>query len=344
MKRRADGRWVRKVTLSDGNSKYFYSTAKSERSAVADFNKQILAFETAISAKNSFPCVAERWADETFPRIENNTLKQYKPAYQECIAFFKSRMIQDISPHDVKNFLSHLEKQGYSKKTIKNKFSVLSLIMKFALIEQIIPSNPCQLISVKLPNIRKKRTAISAEDIERIKHSASLDFGFFPLFLLYTGLRRGEAFALTPNDIDYENKTVSVTKTVEWIGNFPNIKNSPKTAAGNRVVPLADFLMPELIKRNKNKYIFQNSDGEIMRNHQITRAWNKYVAESSVSATPHELRHTYATMLFDANIDIKTAQTWLGHTDIKTTLDIYTHLSELRRTDSVNKWRSFLSL
>ena len=343
MKRRADGRWVKKITLPDGTPKYFYSIADTEKKAIKDIEMQLLEYKEEDVNKNLFSNVSQKWADDSFERLEHNTLKQYKPCLKACIDYFKGKMIQDITPVNVKHYIAMLEKNGYAKKTIKNRLSVLNLIMHSALVEQLIVSNPCQFVSIKTPNTREKRQAICAKDIAAIKEHADCTFGFFALFLLYTGLRRGEAFAITPKDIDYKNKTVSITKTVEWIGCKPNIKNRPKTVAGNRIVPLPGFLMPELIKRKNNKYIFQNSKGELMDNSQVTRNWNAYIKESGVKATPHMLRHTYATLLFDADIDVKTAQTWLGHTDIKTTLDIYTHLSEQRRESATEKWQAFLT-
>lgn len=342
MKRRPDGRWQKRITLSDGRSKLFYSSAKTERLAIADFNRQMLEYDNSVKNKNFFKTVAENWEDETFDNLENNSLKVYRPALRECIDFFGDKTVQEISPSDVKNFVTSYEKRGYAQKTIKNKLLVLNLIMKYALINQLITTNPCQFIVIKNTHKTEKRQQVSKETIELIRSSTDCTFGFFALFLLYTGLRRGEAFALTPKDIDYENQTLHITKTVEWIGNKPRIKNCPKTIAGNRVIPLPDILMPELIERKKHNYIFQNENGALMDNSQVTRAWNKYVKESGVDATPHMLRHTYATLLFDADIDVKTSQTWLGHTDIKTTLDIYTHLSEQRRENATEKWKLFV--
>lgn len=343
MKQRADGRWVKKITLSDGTVKYFYSNAKTERAATADFNKQVLEYEQNIVNKKTFESVALQWQLETFENLENNSLKVYKPACRECIEYFKGKMVQDITPSNVKNFVASYEAKGYSAKTIKNKLLVLNLIMKKAVIDQIISNNPCQLITVKTQAKRVKRQAITKAEIEKIKSNSASEFGFIALFLLYTGMRRGEAFALTPQDINFEEQTVHVSKTVEWLGSRPQIKNCPKTEAGNRIIPIPNILLPELLKRKNQKYLFQNYKGEIYDGSQITRGWNSYISEIGIKATPHMLRHTYATMLFDADIDVKTAQTWLGHTDIKTTLDIYTHLSEQHREVATQKWQDFLT-
>lgn len=170
-----------------------------------------------------------------------------------------------------------------------------------------------------------------------------MPFDFLAKFLLYTGCRRGEALALTPADVDFERKTININKTVEWIGNIPQIKYQPKTYAGFREIPIPDILFPELCNRSKQKYIFQNSRGDLIENSRLTLDWNKLRKITGIKCTPHQLRHAYATMLFDAGIDVKNAQRWLGHSDIKTTLDIYTHLSDKRQELSVEKWYNYLA-
>ena len=343
MKQRKDGRWVKKIKLPNGTSKFFYSSENTEKKALKDIENQLLNYKHEEISKNNFSKVAETWANETFDKLENNSLKVYKPACRECIEYFKDKNIQDITPSDVKNFVTSYEKRGFSPKTIKNKLLVLNLICKYAIIEQYISHNPCQLITVKTPQKTQKRHSLDTESISIIRNSVNEDFGLFAFFLLYTGLRRGEAFALTPKDIDFENKTIHVNKTVEWLGNVPQIKPCPKTEAGNREVPIPDILIEHLQKLKNNTYLFQNENGEMMHNSQVTRMWNKYIKKTNLNATPHILRHTYATMLFDAGIDVKTAQSWLGHTDIKTTLDIYTHLSEQRKEKSISKWQAYLT-
>lgn len=218
-------------------------------------------------------------------------------------------------------------------------------IFNFAFEREYIEKNPCDLVKLKFKKsaITPKREAATKDEEDIIKNVGDdVPFGFFAKFLLFTGCRRGEALALTPQDIDFDNNTVSINKTVEWIGNNPKIKPTPKTEAGIRIIPLPDILIPELKKRSKQKYIFQNEDHGLMHHSQVARHWNALRRETGIRCTPHQLRHSYATMLFDAGIDVKTAQRWLGHTDIKTTLDTYTHLSNMRQEQSIGKWNEFI--
>ncbi len=342
MKRRADGRYVKKIKLLDGSTKFLYSTASSERGAMRDFNEQMQRLEQEQKERTLFCNVADEWSDRHFEKLENNTLKMYRPGLKEAKEFFKAKYIEDIKPLDVSRYLDHLEKKGFAAKTIKGRMLVLNLILKYAILLEYINSNPCQYITVPKGLPKKKRLPATPDDVQKIKENTDKEFGVLAYFILFTGCRRGEALAITPGDINLDNKTVAINKTVEWLGSRPQIKKSPKTDAGNREIPLTDNLIELLTPRMKQNYIFQNNKGELYNNSQVTRGWDKYQRETGVQSTPHQLRHAYQTMLFDAGIDIKTAQTWLGHKDIKTTLDIYTHLSESRLSNSIEKFNKFV--
>lgn len=344
MKKRADGRFQKRITLPNGKSKLLYSTANTEREAVKDFNRQMLALEDEHEKSLNFDSVAEQWATEHFPTLQNNTLISYKISLKRAKEYYEDTPIKEIKAEDIKKYIDWLTKQQYARKTIKERLAVLKQIFTYAVIKGIIHENPCQYIKLA-KNIEKskKREAATRTDESIIKSmSDDENFTFLAKFLLYTGCRRGEAFAVTPQDINYEKKILSITKTVEWLDNEPQIKNSPKTDAGNRQIPLPEQLMNELVKRKKQIYIFQDEGGVLYKRHKIIRGWNKMCKEHGISCGMHQLRHSYTTMLFDAGIDVKTAQNWLGHTDIKTTLDIYTHLSETRQELSTNKWYEYL--
>lgn len=343
MKKRQDGRYQKKIKLLDGTTKFLYSSAASERAAVRDFNEQMQLLEQEQQRRTNFCKVAEEWADEHFPKLQNNTLKPYRVGLKEAKLFFKNTPIENIKPAHANQYLLHLTQKGYAAKTIKGRMLVLNLIFKYAILMEFISSNPCQYITVPKGLPQKKRLPATPDEAEKIIANTDKPFGVLAYFFLFTGCRRGEALALMPDDVDIENKTVRINKTVEWLGSHPQIKNSPKTDAGNRELPLTDKLIELLKPRMRQKYLFQNANGELLNNSQVTRGWEKYQEETGIQSTPHQLRHSYQTMLFDAGIDIKTAQRWLGHADIKTTLDIYTHLSETRLTKSTEKLLDYIN-
>ena len=343
MKKRADGRYAKKIKLLDGTTKFRYSSAPSERAAIRDFNEQMQKLEQEHKNLSRFVNIADLWASEHFPKLQNNTLKMYKVGLKEAKEYFKASYIETIKPAHIKKYLDYLTAKNYAAKTIKGRMLILSLIFKYAILLEYIHTNPCQYITVPKGLPKKKRTPATPDEAKAITENTDKDFGPLAYFFLFTGCRRGEALAITPEDINQENKTVSINKTVEWLGSYPQIKNSPKTDAGNREIPLTDKLLELLKPYMHQTYIFQNEKGELLNNSQVTRGWAKYQQETGIQSTPHQLRHAYQTMLFDAGIDVKTAQKWLGHADIKTTLDIYTHLSENRLAQSTEKLLSFIS-
>lgn len=343
MKKRSDGRWVKKIKLPNGKSKYLYSSASSERLASKDFNEQMMKLEKKEEISQLFENVAEQWSNENFKNLENNTLKQYIPCYKASVEFFRGLHIKDIKAANISQYAKSLIASGYALKTVKNRLSVTNLIFKYALLNDYIEFNPCQNITLPKGLPQKKRQKATSEDEKKIcEHTDSL-CGVIAYLYLVTGCRRGEALALQPSDIDIDAMSIHITKTVEWIGNKPQIKKCPKTDAGIREIPINQKLIKLLQPYMNQKYIFQNINNEIISNSQFSKMWGKYQKEINISCTPHELRHSYATILFDAGIDVKTAQMWLGHSDINTTLGIYTHLSEQRQTESKKKIIDFLT-
>lgn len=342
MKKRPDGRYCRKIKINN-KFVFFYSSEKTEKQAARDIERQLLEYREKDKNGKTFAAVAAEWSDDHFPELEHNTLKQYRPALADVTQQFGSFYIKDITSNQIDLYIKSYAKKGYAQKTVKTRLLILNLIMKYAVINQYISVNPCTYIAVPKNLPKTKREGLTAEQIEAVKHNIDKTFGFFAYFLLNTGLRKGEALALRYSDIDFDKKVIKINKTVEWIGNVPNIKNHPKTDAGIREVPLLDCLVDLIEHKSTDELIFPNSNGELIRNGNFTRLWDKYRAETGLNITPHQLRHAYATTLYDAGIDLKTAQYLLGHANIQTTMDIYTHLSQSRQDAAADILNKFVS-
>lgn len=342
MKKRADGRYCRKIKINN-KFVFFYSNKKTETQAARDIERQFLEYKEKEADGKTFAEVADEWSDYHFPDLEHNTLKQYRPALADVTMQFGDFFIKDITSNQIDLYIKSYAKKGYAQKTVKTRLLILNLVMKYAVINQYISVNPCTYITIPKNLPKTKREGLTAAQIYTVKHSMDKTFGLFAYFLLNTGLRKGEALALRYGDIDFEKKIIKINKTVEWIGNAPNIKNHPKTDAGIREVPLLDCLTDLIKRKSTNDLLFPNDNGELIRNGNFTRLWNKYRAETGLSITPHQLRHAYATTLYDAGIDIKTAQYLLGHANIQTTMDIYTHLSQSRQDSAADILNNFIS-
>lgn len=340
MKKRADGRYCKKVKLPDGTQKYFYSTAKTEREAVKDFNRQLMEYEQSKQKGESFAKVAEKWNAEYRERISDiNYRTNSKAPYNRILEYFKQYQICDITAVEVNQFINFLILKNYAKKTIKNHKSILNMIFSFAILNGYIKYNPVS--DVRLPNnlpqsIREMPTTEQIREID--KHYT--DFDLFPYFMMYTGLRRSEALAIDYSDIDFKNKTIKVYKRLLFDGNRPVIEEATKTQSSQRTVILLDRLSKKLPHRKKG-LLFCNTDGTPYSKKQFVTLWDNYKKRYNLNITTHQLRHAFATMLFEANIDVKDAQELMGHSDINLTRQIYTHIRNERKTETLNKLNKF---
>jgi integrase len=343
MKKRADGRWLRVITIN-GKKNYFYSDADTESKAEKDIRRQIMAFECRIENGIPFAEIADDWRTRHFPSLNKSSLRGYAPAVNDAIAYFGEKPAREITPKDVTVYLAELSKQGYAQKTVNNKKLVLNLIMRYAVSVGEISTNPVgdAIAPKKLP--KKKRRSLTSEEMKIVKeHRHDSWMAYFAYFLMHTGLRRGEALALTYGDYNKTKKAIHVTKSTEYVGNNATVKDSPKTDAGVRYVPVTDEIGAFLSKGNPKEFTFA-WNGKIPPNHVMRDEWEEWRKSVGLpnDITPHVMRHTYATILYDAGVDVKAAQSILGHANIATTMDIYTHLSEERSTDAADKIRRFL--
>ena len=172
------------------------------------------------------------------------------------------------------------------------------------------------------------------------------------LLELYTGMRMGEINALRPQDMDLENKIVRVSRTIsKGESNNIFINDRPKTAAGNREIPLSrnaeEILRQSLaaMKPNKDGLIFYdiNKNTPVSTN-QVCSFFKRICDKAGVEYNgQHALRHTFATRCFEAKIEPTVVKTLLGHTDIHVTIDTYTDvLGNVRRT-SIDQFDDYLS-
>lgn len=335
MKQRADGRWV-KVKKINGERINFYSKAKTEKAALKDIEKQMILYIEKTSRQKSFKEIAESWKDIHKDSVSYKTWQGYNTHYERAIAEFGDHPICEIEVSDVQTYINRLALQKYAFKTVKSALGVLSLIFDHAILVKEITRNPCDFTKIPKGLERKERELPSEEQIQKVIDGINCHFGEFAYLLLFTGLRRGEALALRAENIDFENKLIQIRQSVYFKSNRPEIK-LPKTQAGARDVFLLDRLIP--ILKGKKGYIFGGD--EPMTEQAFRRAWERYTKESGVIITPHQLRHAYATILHENGIEAKSAQLLLGHADYKTTLNIYTHISESKKQsdfDKLNSW------
>ena len=328
MKKRPDGRYQKVITIN-GKKKAFYGKT------IAEVNQKILSYKEEQRKGRLFSTVAEEWYDDIIPTLSPTTLRGYKPAKEDAVSEFGKMRISEITPQDVQKYVNRFALQKYAHKTVLTKLQIMNQIFNHAVLNGDVQFNPCTAVKVPRNLTKVERQAATPDDIEKIKRSDNL----LALTALYTGCRRGELLALDINDFDFKNDTISITKSVYFVGLVPHIK-TPKTKAGIRTIPLLKPLKDELKKRNIKGLLF-NKNGEMLSEKQARVLWEKFQKESGVTCTLHQLRHAYATRLYELDVDVKSAQELLGHADVHTTQEIYTHLTDLKRKQTADQLKDF---
>ena len=327
MKKRKDG-YYRITKTVNGKTHYFYGKTRAEALQKCD------AF---IERKDSlyFKDVAEEWWEHHSSSLAHNSTKNYKAALRRAEKEFGDISVTDITPSDVSRYIRYLADMCYSDKTVRTQLSIINMIFRYSInYMDVNISNPARDVMIPKGLPKKKITLPSDQDIQKVKESVNEEFGLFAYMLMYTGLRRGELLGLRYEDI--KDGFITVDKSIYYIGSVPHIKR-PKTERGIRKVPVLDKLSPYLTKK---KGIIFNHLGEYLPENIFLQKWFLYRKTTGITCSPHQLRHCFATMLFESNISPKDAQYLLGHSQISTTMDIYTDIRKQRETEIKERVKS----
>lgn len=235
----------------------------------------------------------------------------------------------------------------YAKSTVTKIKATTNRIFAAAVANGYILRNPCE--GVRWTNAGEgTHRFIEPWEIATITaHWQEHHAGIWAMLMLYAGLRRGEALALRWEDIDGD--VIHVRQGVHFEDNTP-VSGAPKTPAAVRDVPLLGPLREAIDAAPRTgQFVCLGASGQPVTSSIWASGWTAYnnamsrAAGRTFSVRAHDLRHTYASMLYDAGVDIKTAQKLLGHTSPELTMRIYTHLSDTREASSIGKIEAYFA-
>lgn len=341
LKRRKDGRYCAVY-----HGKQFMGNTDDEALQARDAYKEAEKRGELSCAAPYFGEYASRWLSAYKAHLTTAPYNQHVRILNKWLDLIGDRRINEYSPTDVSAFYQNYA--GMSLSTIHDVRDTIKGIFKAALADDIIKKDPSANIA---PPKGTKGTHRAITNEERLFiHKTEHRLRPAVMAMLYAGLRRGEAIALNiDRDVNFQAKTITVREAVRFSRDDKPILCQPKTEAGVRVIPLLDILAREL--NGKHGLLCTSANGELMTQSAWKRAWDSYVyalgvtkngchrrhskdAWVPVNIRAHDLRHSYCTMLYDFGIDVKTAMLWMGHADQSMTMQIYTHLTEQRRTEA----------
>ena len=243
--------------------------------------------------------------------------------------------LPDIAPLNVEEFLQGVAKQGYSPKTMRNIVVLLHGILHLAENNDLIGRSPVR--DRHKPVCRKVEKPVwTGEQVRKILGDVPIPFRCLFMCVALTGLRLGELLALQWKHVDLRSKSLKVEQSL-WRGQII----SPKTPASVRQIPLGDFLVQALTFHYQNSasngpedFVYCKQDGaffhpDVLRKDVLYQVLDRLnIPRPKRSAGFHAFRHSAATMINAETGNLKLTQKFLGHSNVSTTADIYTHTSE----------------
>lgn len=316
---------------------------------------------------------SDGFQDPTFEELASLWLENYKTTVKPSTFENVRSKVEKMTEEHFKELKLKKITVAYCQKVViklsksyilyNHYLSVINRIFKYAVLMDVINSNPFdKVIKPKSRQTQRKGNFLTKEELKeflKLAQTTTLSY-FFPLvhLMAYTGLRQGEALALKWSDIDFENKKITVDKTAVRIKE-KQIIQTPKTKNSKRVISIDPNTLSILknwkkdqIKiyfkngkhfEGKENFIFTNQRGEWVHIHNFIRYFKRFIADHGLKQiTPHGLRHTHASLLFSAGVEPKNISDRLGHSTVQITLDLYTHITEEQRTDTVDKLLEYM--
>lgn len=361
---------------SDGHYTYRYTNNKGERITIYGKDLIELREREKEIKKNEFFNIdysiislnklhREYMKNVKWQSLAKTTIEVYQSAWENHIQnTIGKKKVKDIKRSEIINFYIELQKE---KKLKKQRLTVIHSLLKttfdYAIGSEIIYNNPCTnaLSYIKEERTKGKRVIPENEQhiiAEYLRNHPKYNYNVIAnLFILgcNSGLRIGEILALTWADIDFKNEVINVSKSLKTVSNKITI-GKPKTKNSTRQVPMLSNVKKALHsqrvmqfeKGNNNfeldgytNFVFINSKGKLFKPVDINSYFNS-VREGCKDLvidhfSSHCMRHTFCTRLIKNNVNIKAVQSLMGHSDIKTTLNVYTHDSIEQNKEELKK-------
>lgn len=376
---RKDGRYQAKVHIGKGKYTYLYDTSVKRLDKKVAELKIKLGKGVDIAAKHdTFGEWAEMWLKNKKATVAYKRWTSYKAGINKFEEIYNTP-INKVRTVDVQAVINEQFADGKSKQTLEIYKMACSQVFKLAIANRVTEWNPATAVTIPKGAPQEEKRALTEEEQQWIintPHRAQTA----AMIMMYAGLRCGELIPLLWTDIDLEAKTITVNKSVAVEEGGTVVKDGAKTESGERVVYIPDKLVDYLatVDRKNNLLVCPSAKGKVMSNTSWKRLWESYLGELNrlygdfskqiiyvngvptqftlpqskhnphkvpfviPNITAHWLRHTYITMLYLAGVDVMTAKEQAGHADIKTTMQIYTHLDKKYKVKQIDKLNDFL--
>lgn len=343
-----------------------FKTKREAQDALAELRVQVSNGTYKKQAVETYEDIYLIWIDHYANTVQDST-------FLKTSRIFKNHILPAMGDYkiakiDVVVCQKHVDQWAKKLKRFNMVKAYAAMVITFAIRRGLIYKNPFDL--VEIPIVKKQISFEEDENdnfytreqlIELLdcfkKENNLRRYAFFHL-LAYSGMRKGEGFALTWRNIDFVNNEIRITKAVAR--GEEGLYLGPTKNGLSRTIKMDDTTM-RLLKMwkkkqaekylergfntlKKNQLVFPNTKNDLHEPNKtyqwLKRVLDKYQLEP---ITTHGLRHTHCSLLFEADATIKEVQVRLGHKDVKTTLDVYTHVTKQAKASTIEKFNNYLS-
>lgn len=343
LKKRADGRYAKQVTVGHRDGKPIKKTVYGKTLPELDRNyralMELVDKGIILDEENlTFEELSDMWVtNEILGAVKHQTYTNLKSQLKNINKYIGNIKIKDLKTSHIEYMRADEIKLGKIDQYNK-ALGNIKTILDYGVRKNIAPRNVAHGLKRIKYSGKKEKRALTDQERHLLEVADFNDFEkCFINLILYTGLRKSEALALNIQDIDFKNRCITVNKTlVTSRGQEHILQDNTKTSSGMRKIPIPTPL--EVILReycaDRIGVLFLGDYGNYIGSGTFHKRWKNIIKKLTIAnnnipvsddITAHMFRHTYASDLYKAGVDLKSAQYLLGHKDIKTTLGVYTH-------------------
>lgn len=265
------------------------------------------------------------------------TIHGYEITAERCYSSIGTILAKSLTTYRLEKFVAEMGDNNLSAKTIKNTIGLLSAAYDHAIFIGQLDSNPCKRVSLPKGQPKDIRIFYLEEIPKFLEAIADVDLNEKCAYelALFLGLRRSEILGLKENDVDIVKGLVYVHNTRHRV-NGEDIEQDTKTKKSTRILALPDILILDLarllevhrqFKYEKVDFLIQDGFGNALGAQALSSRLTRLEQKNGLpNVTLHGLRHTYASLLHSQGVDMANISAELGHSNLATTMNIYTHI------------------
>lgn len=367
IRKRKDGRWeARYIKWRDSDGKIHYGSlyGNSYREVKDKRNRKIAELPGygrsvrtpgTLTYQATLETVAQHWKKSIRYTIKDSTFSNYEAILKnQLLPEFGNVQVRRLTNQQIRQFIFLKKEQGFSAGTLHVITSVLRNILNFAAKEGIYTSEPIHYPHIAGEGKEIKIMPLSDyQKLEKFLIENISEFHFGLLLCMHTGIRVGELSGLRWEDVDFVQHKIQIKRTVIRIKNLDHIPNPetgkipktclyigpPKTEHSNREIPLPDKLLfyAKRFQKDGNSYILTGTE-KCMEPRIIQRKYAALLKECEILPMKiHALRHQFSCRWVEHGFDTKSLSEILGHTSVRTTLDLYVHIQAETKRQYMNQ-------